>query len=140
MIKRLFPILFLGFFAFACSQQQTAVTLASLLSAGSGTWKVSFAKFGEENAPSGMYDRFTIQFRADGSYVVTNPDGAIVFATKPTGSYKEGTTPNTLVFDGNATVREIATVRTANKLTFEWEVSISGKVTTTYRIELTKTN
>jgi hypothetical protein len=140
MRKRFLPILFLVMSVFACTPEQTVITLSSLLGAGSGTWKVSFAKFGEENAPSGMYDRFTIQFKADGSYVVVNPDGSVAFTAKPTGSYKEGTTPNTLVFDGNVTVREIVTVRTANKLTFEWEVSIPGKVTTTYRIELTKTN
>ena len=140
MIKRFLPILFLGFFAFACTTQNIAITLASLLSAGNGTWKVSAAKFGDEEAPRGMYDRFTIQFKNDGSYVATNPDGSVVFTALLNGKWREGTAPNTLIFDGNVTVREIANLRTPNKLTFEWEVSIPGKITTTYRLELTKTN
>jgi uncharacterized lipoprotein NlpE involved in copper resistance len=124
----------------ACNNEQQIITLSSLLTANSGTWKVSFAKFGDENAPSGMYDRFTIQFRNDGSYATVNPDGAIAFTNALTGRWVEGTTANTIVFDGRVTVREITTVRTANKLTFEWDVTIPGKVTTTYRLELSKAN
>jgi hypothetical protein len=130
-------LLFLGVIALACTPEQIATTLASILSGGSGTWKVVYAKFGDEEAPRGMYDRFTIQFKNNGTYNVVNPDGSVAFTSSLSGSWKEGSN-NTVIFDGTITVRELKNLRAANKLVFEWEVSIPGKVTTTYRIELIK--
>ncbi len=122
----------------ACTTEKATITISSILTANGGKWKVSFAKFGTEEAPNGMYDSFMIEFKNGGVYVTTNPNGAISPALLPNGAWKEGGSPNTIVFDANVNVREITQVRTANKITFEWEVSIPGKVTTTYRIELVK--
>jgi hypothetical protein len=127
-----------AFFTVSCSNQQVAVTIASILSQGSGTWKVTYAKFGDEEAPAGMYDGFLIVFKSNGSYSVTNPKGsAVTPTTAPTGTWKEGAR-NTVIFDGTVTVREVSGTLRSNKVVFEWEVSIPGKVTTTYRIELMK--
>lgn len=139
MIKKVLLILLFSSLAIsACTPDKAVITLTSILTGGSGMWKIAYAKFGDEEAPRGMYDRFTIQFKNDGSYIVVNPDGSVAFTSALVGKWKEGTLANTIVFDGTVTIREIANVRTANKLTFEWEVSIPGKVTTTYRIELVK--
>jgi hypothetical protein len=141
MKKKILPFLFilsLCFCAFACTNEKETITLTSILTANGGKWKVSFAKFGTEEAPNGMYDSFVIEFKNGGAYITTNPNGAISPALLPNGAWKEGGSPNTIVFDANVNVREITQVRTANKITFEWEVSIPGKVTTTYRIELVK--
>jgi hypothetical protein len=121
----------------ACTTKSDIVTLASILTQGSGTWKVAYAKFGDEEAPAGMYDGFTIQFKSATEYITVNPKGAITPASLPTGQWKQGT-GNIVVFDGNITVREVSSTLSSNKIVFEWEVSIPGKVTTTYRIELVR--
>ncbi|TAH20720.1 MAG: hypothetical protein EAZ08_04870 [Cytophagales bacterium] len=121
----------------ACTTEKTSVTLTSILTANGGKWKVSYAKFGTEEAPSGMYDRFLVEFKSGTAYLTTNPDGAIFPALLPSGVWKEGSA-GTLIFDGSVNVREITQSRTANKIVLEWEVSIPNKVTTTYRIELIK--
>lgn len=131
-------LLFLIITAQACTPEKVATTLASILTQGSGKWKVAFAKFGDEEPPRGMYDRFLIEFKAGDVYVTTNPDGAISPATLPQGTWKENN--GKITFDNKVTVREIAQQRTSNKIVLEWEVSIPGKVTTTYRIELMKAN
>jgi hypothetical protein len=139
MTKKIVSILLLLAVALhACTTEQVTTTLASLLAAGSGKWKVSFAKFGDEDAPRSMYDRFLIEFKNSGAYITTNPDGSIFPASLPTGSWKEEN--GKLIFDGQVTVRELSQQRTPNKLVLEWEVTIPGKVTTTYRIELVKAN
>ncbi len=141
MKKRfLFFALLLALGIAACSTEKTTISLSTLLTANGGKWKVSYAKFGTEEALSGMYDRFVIEFKNGGAYATTNPDGAISPALLPSGAWKEGSTLNTLVFDASVNVREITQSRTANKIVLEWEVSIPNKVTTTYRIELIKTN
>ncbi len=137
----LLPLLFilsLCFCAFSCTTEKTSISLTSILTANGGKWKVSYAKFGTEEAPNGMYDNFVIEFKNGGAYVTTNPNGAISPALLPTGAWKEGSGANTLVFDAGVNVREITQSRTANKIVLEWEVSIPNKVTTTYRIELIK--
>ncbi|SFF16483.1 hypothetical protein [Thermoflexibacter ruber] len=131
-------LLFLIITAQACTPEKVATTLASILTQGSGKWKVTFAKFGDEEPPRGMYDRFLIEFRGGDVYVTTNPDGAISPATLPRGTWKESN--GKITFDGTVVVREITQQRTSNKIVLEWEVSIPGKVTTTYRIELMKAN
>ncbi len=143
MKKKLLPFLFilcLCFCAFTCTTEKATVTITSILTANGGKWKVSYAKFGTEEAPQGMYDRFMIEFKNGGAYVTTNPDGAISPAMLLAGLWKEGNNANTIVFDASVNVREITQSRTANKIVLEWEVSIPGKVTTTYRIELIKAN
>lgn len=130
--------MFLIITAQACTPEKVATTLASILTQGSGKWKVTFAKFGDEEPPRGMYDRFLIEFRGGDVYVTTNPDGAISPATLPRGTWKESN--GKITFDGTVVVREITQQRTSNKIVLEWEVSIPGKVTTTYRIELMKAN
>ncbi len=138
-MKKLIPfILFLIITAQACTPEKVATTLASILTQGNGKWKVTFAKFGDEEPPRGMYDRFLIEFKSGDVYVTTNPDGAISPATLPRGTWKESN--GKITFDEKVIVREIAQQRTPNKIVLEWEVSIPGKVTTTYRIELTKAN
>lgn len=139
-LKKLFSYLVFTLVLFgyqSCSSPSEVVTVASILTQGTGTWKVSFAKFGDEDAPNGMYDRFTIQFTSNGNYVTVNPNGAISPALLATGKWTQGT-GNTIVFDGNITVREVSRVLSASKVIFEWEVSIPGKVTTTYRVELVR--
>lgn len=116
-----------------------SASLTSILTANGGKWKVSYARFGTEEAPSGMYDRFLVEFKSGTAYITTNPDGAIFPALLPSGVWKEGSA-GTLTFDGSVSVREITKSRTATKITLEWEVIIPGKVTTTYRVELTKAN
>ncbi|WP_091538373.1 hypothetical protein [Thermoflexibacter ruber] len=138
MIKSILSLLLFGIIATtACTSEKVNATLAAILYEGGGTWKVTYAKFGDEEAPRGMYDRFTIQFRNNGTYVVVNPDGSVIFTPSLLGNWKEGSN-NTIIFDGTVIVRELKNLRTANKLVFEWEVNIPGKVTTTYRIELIK--
>ncbi len=139
MTKRFLLILWLAVLALsACTNENSIVTLGSLLSVNGGKWKVSFAKFGDEEAARGMYDRFLIEFKSNGAYLTTNPDGAISPALLPAGAWKEEN--GKLLFDGQITVRELSQQRTANKLILEWDVTIPGKVTTTYRIELIKSN
>lgn len=123
----------------ACTTEKTSVTLTSILTANGGKWKVSYAKFGSEDAPSGMYDRFLVEFKSGTAYITTNPDGAIFPALLPSGAWKEGSA-GTLIFDANVNVREITKSRTTTKIVLEWDVTIPGKVTTTYRVELTKAN
>ncbi|MCU0392523.1 MAG: hypothetical protein MUE81_15530 [Thermoflexibacter sp.] len=132
-------VLAFAFFTTSCANNEdVAVTIASILTQGSGSWKVAYAKFGDEEAPSGMYDGFLIIFKNNGTYTVTNPKGAAIAPTSlPAGSWKEGTR-NTVIFDGTVTVREISRTLSSNKIIFEWEFSIPGKVTTTYRIELVR--
>jgi hypothetical protein len=139
-LKKLFSYLILSFILLsyqACTQKSDVVTIASILTQGTGTWKVSFAKFGDENAPTGMYDGFTLRFTNDGNYLRVNPNGAISPALLANGKWVQGT-GNSIVFDGNITVREVSVALSNSKLVFEWEVSIPGKVTTTYRIELVR--
>ncbi|GAB4194531.1 MAG: hypothetical protein OHK0057_28110 [Thermoflexibacter sp.] len=98
-------LLFLIIIAQACTPEKVATTLASILTQGSGKWKVTFAKFGDEEPPRGMYDRFLIEFRGGDVYVTTNPDGAISPATLPRGTWKESN--GKITFDGTVVVREI---------------------------------
>lgn len=122
----------------ACTLKgEVSASLTAILTGNGGKWKVSYAKFGTEEAPSGMYDRFLVEFKSGTAYITTNPDGAIFPALLPSGVWKEGST-GTLTFDGNVSVREITKSRTAGKIVLEWEVTIPGKVTTTYRVELIK--
>jgi hypothetical protein len=141
MIKKFFVsfLLLVTVASYACTQEKIATTLASILTGGTGKWKVSFAKFGNEEAPNNMYNRFLIEFKNGGTYIATNPDGSIFPSLLPNGVWKEET-GNKILFDGSISVREISQQRTANKIVLEWEVSIHGKVTTTYRIELVKAN
>ncbi len=133
-----FLLLFVLVNVAACTNKSAdVVTLASILTQNNGIWKVSYAKFGDEEAPAGMYDGFTIQFKSTTDYITVNPKGAITPAILPTGKWKQGS-GNTVVFDDNITVREINRVLSNSKIVFEWEVSIPGKVTTTYRIELVR--
>ncbi len=137
-MKKTLSILFFGFIALvACNPNEITATLASILSTGSGTWKVAYAKFGDEEAPRGMYDRFSIQFKNNGTYIAINPDGSVIFTSSLSGSWKESSN-NTIIFDGSILVRELKNLRTSNKLVFEWEVNLPGKVSTTYRVELIK--
>lgn len=124
---------------YACTPEKAVVTLTSILTDGSGKWKVSYAKFGSEEAPNNMYDRFLIEFKNGGAYLTSNPDGSIFPSLLPNGVWKEES-GNKILFDSNISVREISQQRTANKIVLEWEVNIPGKVTTTYRIELVKAN
>ena len=50
--------------------------LRSIITSANG-WKVTEARFGNEEAPVGMYDDYTIKFAEDGSYVITNPNGGV---------------------------------------------------------------
>jgi len=142
MLRKLFfyfSLLCIGTTFFACTNSSSEIaTIASVLAQGNGTWKVSYAKFGNEEAPTGMYDGFTIQFKSNGAYVVVNPNGAIVPAASLAGKWKQGSMANTVIFDDAVTVREISKVLSNSKVVLEWEVSIPGKVTTTYRIELVR--
>lgn len=119
----------------SCTPEKTEVTLSSILTQGNGTWKVAYAKFGDEEAPRDMYSRFQITFK-NGTYTVTNPDGAVIFVLSTDGSWQATSNAKSLLFDAKTTVREVSTVLNPAKLILEWEVSIPGKVTTTYRIEL----
>jgi hypothetical protein len=140
MIKKFLPFFLLIALLFhACTTENVATTLASILTSGSGKWKVAYAKFGDEEAPAGMYDQFLVEFKNGGIYVATNPKGAIFPTTLPTGTWKEEGS-NRILFDNTVIVREITQQRTPNKIILEWEVSIPNKVTTTYRIELIKAN
>ncbi len=137
-MKKTLSILFFGLIVLvACNPNEIAATLTSILSTGSGTWKVAYAKFGDEEAPRGMYDRFSMQFRNNGTYTAINPDGSVIFTSSLSGSWKEGSN-NTIIFDGSTLVRELKNLRTSNRLVFEWEVNLPGKVSTTYRVELIK--
>ncbi|TAH21411.1 MAG: hypothetical protein EAZ08_03565 [Cytophagales bacterium] len=130
----------LSCFLAACTlTAEVSASLTSLLTANGGKWKVSYAKFGSEDAPSGMYDRFLVEFKSGTAYITTNPDGAIFPALLPSGVWKEGSA-GTLIFDVSVNVREITKSRTPTKIVLEWDVTIPGKVTTTYRVELTKAN
>lgn len=138
MKKRIYLFFIAFIFLCACTKNEVEVTLASILTQGNGTWKVIYAKFGNEEAPRGMYDRFQILFK-NGTYALTNPDGAITFALANAGKWQAVSNSNrSIIFDGQITVKEVSSLLSSNKLIFEWEVSIPGKVTTTYRIELAR--
>lgn len=140
MTKKFLPFFLLITLLFhACTPERVVTTLASILTNGNGKWKVAYAKFGDEEAPAGMYDQFLVEFKNGGIYVTTNPKGSIFPTILPTGTWKEEST-NLILFDNKVVVREITQQRTPNKIVLEWEVSIPNKVTTTYRVELIKTN
>lgn len=50
--------------------------LRSIITSPNG-WKVVEARFGNEEAPIGMYQGYVIKFAEDGSYVITNPNGGV---------------------------------------------------------------
>lgn len=138
MKKRIYLSFIFCIFLCACTKNEAEITLASILTQGNGTWKVAYAKFGNEEAARGMYDRFQIVFK-NGTYVITNPDGAVVFTLAADGKWQAvSNNSRSILFDGQITVKEVSSSLNPNRLVLEWEVSIPGKVTTTYRLELVR--
>ncbi|MCS7019038.1 MAG: hypothetical protein RMJ87_06425 [Cytophagales bacterium] len=112
--------------------------LFTILSQRGGTWRVNSATFGNEEAPLNMFADYRITFRPDGSYQVTNPAGAPSFTRNASGKYMAF--DRLLTFDDGVTVaREISTgALNPNRLLFEFDVTLPGKATTTYRFELVR--
>lgn len=141
MIKKRLSFLFLFcLFLVSCTNtnESIEVTLSSILAQGSGKWKVSFVKFGDQEVSQTLYTRFQLEFRNGGIYVITNPDGVVSPSQILTGSSGRWVevAKNLIQFDGKTTIREVSQSLSSNKVVFEWEVNIPGKVTTTYRMEL----
>ena len=112
--------------------------LFTILTENGGKWKVVAAKFGDQEVDLSLFTRFRLEFRKDGLYVHTNPDGVLspsAVLTGSTGKWAE-VGKNSIQFDGKVTVREVSSSLSSNKLILEWEVNVPGKVTTTYRLEL----
>jgi hypothetical protein len=113
--------------------------LQNILAQGNGTWRVASASFGDEEASLNMFDDYRITFRPDGTYQVANPKGAPSFTRRAGGRYAV-TAERVLVFDGGeTTAREITRGNLRpDRLIFEFDVTLPGKSTTTYRFELVK--
>jgi hypothetical protein len=114
------------------------VTLTSILAQGGGKWKVAYAKFGDQEVSQTLFTRFLLEFRDGGIYVVTNPDGVLSPAQVLSGSSGkwQEIQKSLIQFDGKVTVREVSPTLSSGKVIFEWEVTVPGKVSTTYRLEL----
>ncbi|TAH20417.1 MAG: hypothetical protein EAZ08_06150 [Cytophagales bacterium] len=143
MTKKSFSLLILlCLFLTSCfdKDEPIEVTISSILSQNGGKWKVSSAKFGNQEVLQDLYARFLITFRSDGSYSVNNPDGILTPSNLPTGASGVWVeiTKNTIQFDKKVIVREVSQTISPAKIIFEWEVTIPGKVTTTYRLELVR--
>ncbi len=141
--KRLSFLLLLCLFLASCtntSKESIEVTLSSILAQGSGKWKVSFVKFGDQEVSQALYTRFQLEFRSGNIYVITNPDGVVSPSQILSGSSGRWVeiTKNLIQFDGKTTIREVSQSLSSTKVIFEWEVTIPGKVTTTYRMELVR--
>ncbi|WP_448519565.1 hypothetical protein [Rhodoflexus sp.] len=113
--------------------------LQNILAQGNGTWRVASASFGDEEASLNMFDDYRITFRPDGTYQVTNPKGAPSFTRRASGRYAV-TMERVLVFDGGeTTAREMTRGNLRpDRLIFEFDVTLPGKSTTTYRFELVR--
>lgn len=112
--------------------------LFKILTDNGGKWKVVAAKFGDQEVALSLFTRFQLEFRKDGLYVHTNPDGVLSPSSVLTGSTGKWTEigKNSIQFDGKVTVREVSQQLSTSKVIIEWEVTVPGKVTTTYRLEL----
>ena len=143
MTKKSFSLfVLLCLFLTSCfdKSENLEVTISSILSQNGGRWKVSAARFGNQEVLQDLYARFLITFRSDGGYSVNNPDGILTPSQLPTGASGMWVeiTKNTIQFDRKVIVREVSQTISATKVIFEWEVTIPGKVTTTYRLELVR--
>lgn len=143
MIKKSFSLfVLLCLFLTSCFEkaESAEITISSILAQNGGKWKVAFAKFGDQEVLQDLYARFLISFRSDGTYSVTNPDGILTPSNLPTGASGVWLeiSKNTIQFDKKVIVREVSQTISNTKIIFEWEVTIPGKVATTYRLELVR--
>lgn len=120
------------------SAGDAADLLFTILSQRGGTWRINNATFGNEEAPFTMYADYRITFRPDGSYQVTNPAGAPSFTRTASGRYSASN--RIVIFDGGVTTaREVSQgPLNPNRLILEFDVTLPGKATTTYRFELVR--
>jgi hypothetical protein len=136
-ILLLFAFIFL---AVSCrSTEPVSLTLTSILTS-KNQWMVTEAKFGNEDARPGQYSRFRVEFKADGTYKITNPDGAPTFnRNNPAsiGTWKETSPERGIMMDNLMLIRETSNTLNPSRVIFEWNVTIPGKQTTLYRFVLT---
>ncbi|TAD97872.1 MAG: hypothetical protein EAZ97_11795 [Bacteroidetes bacterium] len=117
-------------------------TLESVLTSVNG-WKVTSAKFGNEDAPVGMYDGYIIRFAKDRTYSLVRPNSAAininrsntqdkgVFTVQGSSSTIGGSTTG-ITFD-NVVVTSVEGTFSRNQLVLTWSVAIPGKSVVNYR-------
>ncbi|WP_338761459.1 hypothetical protein WAF17_15545 [Bernardetia sp. ABR2-2B] len=128
-----FFILLIGVGAFTSCSSLSQDTDEATNGAFVGSWKLTEAKFGSETAKPESFAGFVVALNSSNTYVITNPTSFPV-PSKPVGTYEAS--GGSLIFDGSTSVRLVNT--SGNSMTWEWEVSIPGKATTTYIYTFTR--